>query len=550
MLHYDGFRNMSLFILLLGIALCFTSIYIADVLCERELSTRIEEANVNNRKVARIVEENMRCVFSQADTILQVMKTHIETDGHIHKKYHDKLRSFKNLEIINQIAISDAQGNLVFSAVALSNPINIAKREHFKAQLEDDSKGLYIAAPRISDANGTPSIFLSRRINNASGNFAGVVSVGIDQRYLESIYNDLELGADNSIVLLRKDGSILARAPNDITIDNLIGRFHEHIALNYIRRNVSTGIYETLAKSDNVVRLGAFRALSDYPLVVLVGVSKLSILKNIEARSQVYRNWANAFCVAVVGSLLVIWSQLRKQYKISEELEVSQEYNRKLDRLNLVSQMAAGVAHEIRNPMTVVTGYIQMMSRKANTQSQEQYKLVLEELEVINQIITTFLSLARNKKVEMKRYQLNDILKNHYQLIYTNTVSQGINIIMDLDDSLPEIECDKNELSQLILNLTKNAADAMGEKGTITIKTRSYSNRVELLVSDIGPGISAELMEKVFDPFFTTKDDGTGLGLSVVKSIVDRHNGQINIQSVEGKGTTFIISFPVRQKGD
>lgn len=232
---------------------------------------------------------------------------------------------------------------------------------------------------------------------------------------------------------------------------------------------------------------------------------------------------------------------LKKEYetreKINEELS-------KMDRLNLVSQMAAGVAHEVRNPMTVVMGYMQMLASKADESSKHRYTLVLDELKKVNEIITDFLSLARNKTIERQTYQINDIIDGLYPLIYADLVKRGINIELELDETLPRINCDKKEISQLLLNLARNASEAMQDKvGVLKIKTTNLCGKVQILISDNGCGIPEHLMKKIFDPFFTTKDEGTGLGLAVCRSIIERHEGEIIIQSQEGVGTTFTINL-------
>jgi signal transduction histidine kinase len=232
---------------------------------------------------------------------------------------------------------------------------------------------------------------------------------------------------------------------------------------------------------------------------------------------------------------------LRQEYetraKINEELA-------KIDRLNLVSQMAAGVAHEVRNPMTVIMGYIQMMALKAEENAKHRYILILEELNKVNEIISDFLSLARNKNIEKCMYQINDLIEHLFPLLYADLVKNGIEIDLQLDETLPEIKCDKKEISQLILNLARNASEAMQEKGgVLMIKTSSLFGKVQLQISDNGCGIPEHLLNKIFDPFFTTKDEGTGLGLAVCRSIMDRHKGELIVKSTEGIGTTFIINF-------
>lgn len=230
------------------------------------------------------------------------------------------------------------------------------------------------------------------------------------------------------------------------------------------------------------------------------------------------------------------------------EKEKAKEQLFRPDRLSLVSQMAAGVAHEIRNPMTTMMGFLQLMHKKADEAFRENIGLVLSELTRIDSIISDFLSLARNKTSEKRSLPLNGIVEQLRPLLYAEATQQGIIVEFTLDKKLPLLDLDEKEIKQLILNLSRNAIQAMGSQGTLKIETRLLKNSLRLYVSDTGCGISATVREKIFDPFYTTKEDGTGLGLSICKSIVDRHDGTITIRSRSGKGTTVIISFPRPQE--
>ncbi|BBB90884.1 MAG TPA: PAS domain-containing protein [Methylomusa anaerophila] len=243
------------------------------------------------------------------------------------------------------------------------------------------------------------------------------------------------------------------------------------------------------------------------------------------------RNYKNT----IIGAMTII-HDITEYEKLKEDMV-------KLDRLNLVAEMAAGVAHEIRNPMTVIKGYLQFLNKKVPDDMVEQFCIVLGELERIEQIITNFLSLARNKLVEYKEQDLNAIIKGIIPLISTDAMEQGIELKINLAEELPHLLLNEKEIKQLLLNLTRNGIEAMSQHGTLTIETIVEGNTVSLCVDDCGCGICKENREKIFDPFFTTKENGTGLGLSVCAGIVRRHNGIIEVESKKDKGTRFIITF-------
>lgn len=225
------------------------------------------------------------------------------------------------------------------------------------------------------------------------------------------------------------------------------------------------------------------------------------------------------------------------------EYEKMKNHMIELDRLNLVSQMAAGVAHEIRNPMAAARGYLQLIRRKLGEEFKDRFDIVISEIDRVNSIITDFLSLAKQKNTEAEIQSLNQIINNIYPIIYGDAIKQGISAEIELEEDVPNLYANDKEIKQLILNLSRNAIESMGGKGKLTIQTRNKGGNLQLLISDTGCGVPKEQLEQIFTPFYTTKDNGTGLGLAICKSIIDRHNGTIDLESKEGKGTTFIITF-------
>ncbi len=230
------------------------------------------------------------------------------------------------------------------------------------------------------------------------------------------------------------------------------------------------------------------------------------------------------------------------------ELRHYQQEVARLDRLHLIGEMSAGIGHEIRNPMTTVRGFLQLLGGKDRYARDKAYiDLMLEELDRVNAIITEFLSLAKDKPVEKKIRSLNHKIRTIFPLLRADAMKQGKNIEMELAD-LPYITIDENEIKQLILNLVRNGLEAMPPGGQLTIKTFQSNGEAVLAVQDQGTGIAPEVLEKIGTPFFTTKDQGTGLGLAVCYSIVQRHNARINIKT-GAAGTTFYVSFKVNQVG-
>lgn len=213
-----------------------------------------------------------------------------------------------------------------------------------------------------------------------------------------------------------------------------------------------------------------------------------------------------------------------------------------LDRLHLVGEMAAAIGHEVRNPMTTVRGFLQLFRNKPEFQQyNENLTLMIEELDRANAIITEFLALARNKKLDKKREQLNKIIQNLFPLLQADAMKNDKYISVDLSE-IPELLLDEKEIRQLLHNLVRNALEAMDLGGCVTLRTSATVEEVILEVHDEGSGIPSEVLARLGTPFFTTKESGTGMGLAICYSIAERHNAKIDVDSDPG-GTTFFVRF-------
>lgn len=226
---------------------------------------------------------------------------------------------------------------------------------------------------------------------------------------------------------------------------------------------------------------------------------------------------------------------------ITEKLRVEHELAR-MERFHLIGQMAAGIGHEIRNPMTAVRGFLQLLGDKREyAQHKEYFDLMLSELDRANSIITEYLSLAKNKSLNLTEHNLSTILAALQPLIMAEAMDAGIDLSIETGD-VPTLLLNENEIRQLILNLVKNGLEATEYGGKLTMQTYTENNKVVLSVKDQGPGIRPDLLEKLGTPFLTTKEKGTGLGLAVCYGIAARHNAAITIDTGP-EGTTFFVRF-------
>ncbi|WP_425060446.1 Sensor histidine kinase RcsC [Sporomusa carbonis] len=225
---------------------------------------------------------------------------------------------------------------------------------------------------------------------------------------------------------------------------------------------------------------------------------------------------------------------------ISERIKYEKDMAR-LDRLNLTKEVAAGIAHEIRNPLTKVRGFLQLFINKAHVPSEEQLIAMIDEIDRANAIIAEFLGLAKNRRSCLKIMNLSDIVRALYPLIQAEAHLTNNIVNINLEENLMLL-LDEKEIRQLILNMALNGLDAMAKGGKLTISTYREGTDIILSIADEGDGIKDEVMDKIGTPFFTTKDNGTGLGLAICYSVAARHNAKIEINTGTN-GTVFIVRF-------
>jgi len=221
-------------------------------------------------------------------------------------------------------------------------------------------------------------------------------------------------------------------------------------------------------------------------------------------------------------------------------------YNERNDRLNLIAELAASTAHEIRNPLTTVRGFLQLQRKRTIPQpGRDHFQIMIEEIDRVDSLISEYLTLAhQNVSADFEPTALADILHHLIPLVTAEANMKGI-VVSVLE--LPEAYClgNKQELKQVFLNLMKNAIDAMNSGGQLTVYGTLTATAYTVAIRDTGTGIPPERISHIFEPFYTTKSSGSGLGLAVTKKIVESHQGEIEVDSVPDIGTTFYVTFPV-----
>lgn len=231
---------------------------------------------------------------------------------------------------------------------------------------------------------------------------------------------------------------------------------------------------------------------------------------------------------------------------VTEKIEMENRL-KKSDTLNVVGELAAGIAHEIRNPMTALKGFIQLLQGEMQENNAMYFQVILSELNRIDSIINEFLILAKPQAVKYSKVDVTTIMKETVELLTAHAVLYNVQFETYFDKFLPIIYCEPNQLKKVFVNMIKNAIEVMPTGGKIFIAIESKDeDNICISIQDEGIGIPAGKLKKLGEPFYTTKERGTGLGLMVSYKIIEEHKGIIKVESEEGVGTKFQIFLPIR----
>jgi two-component system sensor histidine kinase AtoS len=261
-----------------------------------------------------------------------------------------------------------------------------------------------------------------------------------------------------------------------------------------------------------------------------------------EKRDEMFMNMSISQLLNAAGEqlgLVLIFEDITREIKMENEF-------RRMGELAAIGQLAASIAHELRNPLSSIKGAAQFLQKEYEDHSAivEFLGIIIDEVNGLNKLTTEFLDFARPMQLELAHTSVNTVIDKTLQLMSVHITDNNVVVKENLDPTVPEIQADEGQLEQVMRNLIINALQAMPDGGALTLSTgRAPSGGVYMSITDTGIGIPEEKLDRIFLPFFTTKTKGTGLGLSVVRKIVENHGGRIEVNSEVGTGTTFTITL-------
>jgi PAS domain S-box-containing protein len=333
-----------------------------------------------------------------------------------------------------------------------------------------------------------------------------VIIEGYNENILQSVPSGV-MSFDEELRITKVN--LTAEKVFEVKRETVLGKYHKDV----LNRPITD-----LLKEKKVIERGEISYATPSGRKIWLGLN-LSPLKNKEGKT--------------IGQILV-FTDITEIKAFEAQMELR-------SRLSSLGEISAGIAHELRNPMGVIAGYTKLLSKKADESLRPTVNAIAKEINVMNRIISDFLSFAKPAELNISDVDLKGIIENCVSVVAGG--KGDIKTHIDID-GLPAIKGDEVLLRQAFTNLVQNAIESMPKGGELSIRS-SLGDFIEVSISDTGPGIAENIVDKIFLPFFTTKDRGTGLGLSIVQKIIVSHGGNIFVDS-GNKGTTFRIKFPLK----
>ncbi|HEY3294188.1 MAG TPA: PAS domain S-box protein [bacterium] len=296
------------------------------------------------------------------------------------------------------------------------------------------------------------------------------------------------------------------------------------------------------------------------PLVTRDDVMGVLLVDNLFTRRRIrdddlhrLKLFANSAASAIERSRLLI-SLERRLHELTlanQDLKVSRDRLIKTERLSAIGEVAASVAHEIRNPLTAIGGFARTVysSLGDNDKNRRKLEIILEETDRLEHMLSSLLEFTRPAVPRFTELDLNALVMQTVHFMGQEINPNSVHVAYKLDPQIPRVWADGQQIRQVLLNVVRNALQEMPRGGTMTFESSESDGEVQVAVHDTGPGITPDILDKIFEAFFTTKPSGSGLGLAICSQIMRNHNGRLEAYSRAGEGATFVLTLPVAQKG-
>jgi signal transduction histidine kinase len=454
----------------------------------------------------------------------------------------------KNYGFYDELFIIDKEGNYCIGtgdSQSKKKDMDRKNRDYFYKTISGNPVMTDI---RISETLKEPTMFFSYPIRKNDNEIVGVLVARIKLDLIKKVMSEIETGETVESYLLNKEGYFLTES-----------KFEKNAILN-IRVNTEgfkacrryhKGVGEYLDYRGKPV-LGSYLYLEDRDWCLLVEQDVSEVFREISVLRRATISLTVLIVILVsLFSLIVSQIVVNSLKRRDREIEKHARERLKTEKLISAGQLAAGIAHEIGNPLAGIINCAKLIQTGLDKTDEKTLKYlhsIQREAERCNKTIKNFLSFARETEMIFENVEVNAILKESLDLVAHQAASQHVHIKKTLNDLRP-MYGDKVQLKQAFTNMYLNSLAAMVGGGDLIIETQQVGDYIEISIRDTGIGIDEKDLSMIFEPFFTTKREGTGLGLAMVYKVIDKHDGRIEVHSSKGKGTEFNIRFPIWKKG-
>jgi signal transduction histidine kinase len=487
---------------------------------------------------------------STAEYLLEVIHRVDLIDGEKPLESSD-LQSLADQYLVTSIEIYDPEGNLLKGS---ASPFPSTNNQQMLRELIRKKRSVVI------DLFGKPlsqdqwfSVAILRKAT------PGIIGLHLNGEEMKRLFRQFAIQRAISDIGLR-EGILFVSVQDALfntlahTDSNFIERKEEDLFLkrSLQENQLSSRLYRS-TKGEEIFEVVKPFYLKDKPMgLIRIGYSSKEIQPLLH---QIRKNVALSvffFLVLGVSAITLIWVNQNRNLKKMREME---DRIQLAERLSSLGHLAAGVAHEIRNPLNAIGIGLQRLNREflpIEESKKNEYlsftDVISSEVRRVNGIIEQFLTLSRPFQLNLELSSLQDLLKNLITLFQGEASSQGITLHAQLDSALPPVKVDSEKLTQALINIMKNGMQAMNKEGVLRIEAKPLKDHVEVVISDTGSGIPPDQMEKIFNYYYTTKEGGVGLGLPIAHRIIEAHRGQLKVESKVGVGTKVTVTLPVQEK--
>ncbi|ALF10425.1 cache domain-containing protein [Parageobacillus thermoglucosidasius] len=540
--------------------------------------TKEQYRYITDKTVLRMKEQ-----IGQIAEDLHKFEQYVQGDPHFQvndaKQWEEGLEHIIKISpYIDSATVLDANGYVRgFYPDDLSHLLNynLSKREYFQQAVR--TKKAYFSDV-VSADTGRYLLVLSVPVLNERNEVERVVnlSMRIVQNHLfRSIVRSFQIGEHGYTFIVDRNGNIISHPSKKRIGDNIA----ENAVVQKLLRGQSG--YEEVVNTEGVAMLASYAHIPilQWGVVAQVPVSEIYKPYALFEKALWFASIAAFFILSILTALYAqqIVHPIRRLCEVAEavakgkkhvradetdrteigllakrfnymidSIQQSEELLRKSEKLAVVGELAAGVAHEIRNPLTSLKGFIQLL--KEGKHNQMYFDIIESELERLSEIVDGFLLLGKPNPAKKAYSHVSEMLQHVMKLLEGQALLHHVTVQYSIDEQLPPLYCDENQLKQVFINIIKNAIEAMPNGGILRIEAKQRLDSILICITDEGCGIPKERMATLGEPFYSTKEKGTGLGLMVSFKIVEAHGGKMNIYSEEGKGTTVCLLFPIFSK--